>query len=65
MSYPDMQRGLTTLRADRNWREAGLWLSLRVLAFGTRQRVRHLDKWLTLIWLEDEPYLVWISEARA
>lgn len=60
----DLSVGSVVLVGDYNWRKGPLWPSLCALVFGRRQRFTHLGLRCTVAWWREQPYLIWIAEAR-
>jgi len=49
---------------DHNWRRAPLSRRVRIFLFGRRERITHLGMRCTVAWWREQPYLIWIAEAR-
>jgi hypothetical protein len=64
MPVKDMAIGTVVLVGDLNWRKGPLWPSLCALVAGRRQRFEHPGMRCTVAWWREQPYLIWIGEAR-
>ncbi|MGK8234039.1 hypothetical protein ACLGGT_14290 [Roseovarius sp. MS2] len=60
----DLSTGGKVMVGDHNWRRAPLSRRVRIFLFGRRERITHLGMRCTVAWWREQPYLIWIAEAR-